>query len=368
MIDVGLDVGLFNGRVEIVADYYRTTTKDLLFQKSLPYATGGYGSSSFKIWTNVGKTRNTGFELAINSRNIVTKDFTWSTSLVWSWNKNEIKDLYGDGKDDIDNGWFIGHPISVIYDYEMEGIWQKDEIERGDHLNHYPEAQPGDVKLRDINGDGKIDPADDKTIQGQTTPKWIGGLTNTFSYKNITLSIFIQTVQGLKRNNSLLAMASDEMGRRNSTLEVGYWSESNPTNEFRSLSKTSNRWGYGFPRDASFTRVKDITLSYQFPAKITKALNINALTISARALSELKTGHTDPETTVNFGVISGGEGRNIVPAEIHMQGEVRSLDHQKALEQANLIRDCFLRESEALHGKAEFYQSRAKIERLLGRR
>lgn len=80
---------------------------------------------------------------------------------------------------------------------------------------------------------------------------------------------------------------------------------------------------------------------------------INALTISARALSELKTGHTDPETTVNFGVISGGEGRNIVPAEIHMQGEVRSLDHQKALEQANLIRDCFLRESEALHGKAE---------------
>lgn len=80
---------------------------------------------------------------------------------------------------------------------------------------------------------------------------------------------------------------------------------------------------------------------------------INALTISARALSELKTGHTDPETTVNFGVISGGEGRNIVPAKIHMQGEVRSLNHQKAQEQANLIRNCFLREAEALHGKAE---------------
>ena len=274
--NVGVDFGFLNNRINGNIDFYTSKTTDLLLQRNLPKISG-YSN----VYMNMGETANKGLEITINSKNISTKDFTWSTSLVWSWNKNEIKDLYGDGKDDLGNRWFIGHPISVIYDYEMEGIWQKDEIERGDHLNHYPEAQPGDVKLRDINGDGKIDPADDKTIQGQTTPKWIGGLTNTFSYKNITLSIFIQTVQGLKRNNSLLAMAGDEMGRRNTTLEVGYWTENNPSNEFRSLSKTSNQKGYGFPRDASFTRVKDITLSYQFPAKITKALNINALTIYA---------------------------------------------------------------------------------------
>jgi hypothetical protein len=163
----------------------------------------------------------------------------------------------------------------------MEGIWQKDEIERGDHLNHDPQAQPGDVKLADLDGDGKITPEGDKKIQGQTTPKWIGGMTNTFTYKNLSLSIFIQTVQGLKRNNSLLAMASDEMGRRNSTTEIGYWTESNPTNEYRSLSKTSNRWGYGFPRSAAFTRIKDITLSYQFPAQICNMLHLNALTVYA---------------------------------------------------------------------------------------
>ena len=274
--NIGVDFGFLNNRINGNIDFYTSKTTDLLLKRNLPKISG-----FSDVYMNIGKTANKGLEITINSKNISTKDFTWSTSLVWSWNKNEIKDLYGDGKDDIDNGWFIGYPISVIYDYEMEGIWQKDEIERGEHLNHYPEAQPGDVKLRDINGDGKIDPADDKTIQGQTTPKWIGGLTNTFSYKNITLSIFIQTVQGLKRNNSLLAMAGDEMGRRNTTLEVGYWTENNPSNEFRSLSKTSNQKGYGFPRDASFTRVKDITLSYQFPAKITKALNINALTIYA---------------------------------------------------------------------------------------
>ena len=274
--NVGVDFGLLNNRINGNIDFYKTNTTDLLLQRNLPKISG-YSN----VYMNMGETANTGLEVTINSKNVSTKDFTWNTSLVWSWNKNEIKDLYGDGKDDLGNRWFIGHPISVIYDYEMEGIWQKDEIERGDHQKQDPQAQAGDVKLRDIDGDGKITPEGDKTIQGQTTPKWIAGLTNTFTYKGISLSIFIQTVQGLKRNNSLLAMASDEMGRRNSTLEVGYWSESNPTNEFRSLSKTSNRWGYGFPRDASFTRIKDITLSYQVPARITQAMHINALTIYA---------------------------------------------------------------------------------------
>ena len=276
--NIGIDFGFLNNRINGNIDFYTSTTTDLLLQRNLPKISG-YSN----VYMNMGKTANKGLEITINSKNIVTKDFTWGTNLVWSWNKNEIKDLYGDEKSDIGNRWFIGEPISVIYDYEMVGIWQKDEIERGDHLNWDPQAQPGDVKLRDVNGDGKIDPNDDKTIQGQTTPKWIGGLTNTFTYKNLSLSIFIQTVQGLKRNNSLLGTASDEMGRRNSPTEIGYWSESNPSNEFRSLSKTSNRWGYGFPCDASFTRIKDVTLSYQFPAQIVNALRISALTVYASA-------------------------------------------------------------------------------------
>ena len=276
--NIGIDFCFLNNRINGNIDFYTSTTTDLLLQRNLPKVSG-YSN----VYMNMGKTANKGLEITINSKNIVTKDFTWGTNLVWSWNKNEIKDLYGDEKSDIGNRWFIGEPISVIYDYEMVGIWQKDEIERGDHLNWDPQAQPGDVKLRDVNGDGKIDPNDDKTIQGQTTPKWIGGLTNTFTYKNLSLSIFIQTVQGLKRNNSLLGTASDEMGRRNSPTEIGYWSESNPSNEFRSLSKTSNRWGYGFPCDASFTRIKDVTLSYQFPAQIINALRISALTVYASA-------------------------------------------------------------------------------------
>lgn len=279
--NIGIDFGILNNRINGNIDFYTSTTTDLLLQRNLPKISG-YSN----VYMNMGKTANKGLEITINSKNIVTKDFTWGTSLVWSWNKNEIKDLYGDEKDDIGNGWFIGEPISVIYDYEMEGIWQEDEIAAGKHLNQDPQAQAGDVKLKDINGDGKIDPNDDKVIQGQTTPKWTAGLTNTFSYKGFTLSIFIQTAQGHKRSNSLLRMAADEQGRRNSTTEVGYWTPENKSNEYRSLSKTSNRWGYTFPRDASYTRIKDVTLSYTFPTQITNLLHLSSLTayVSGRNL------------------------------------------------------------------------------------
>ena len=279
--NIGIDFGILNNRINGNIDFYTSTTTDLLLQRNLPKISG-YSN----VYMNMGKTANKGLEITINSKNIVTKDFTWGTSLVWSWNKNEIKDLYGDEKDDLGNRWFIGEPISVIYDYEMEGIWQEDEIAAGKHLNQDPQAQAGDVKLKDQNGDGKIDPNDDKVIQGQTTPKWTAGLTNTFSYKGFTLSIFIQTAQGQKRNNSLLAMAADEQGRRNSTTEVGYWTPENKSDEYRSLSKTSNRWGYGFPRDASYTRIKDVTLSYAFPTQITNQLHLSSLTayVSGRNL------------------------------------------------------------------------------------
>jgi tonB-linked outer membrane protein, susC/ragA family len=274
--NVGLDFGLWNNRLTGNIDVYFSKTNDLLLKRNLPKVTG-YNT----VYSNMGETANKGVELTLNSRNIVSGDFTWSSNLVFSWNKNEIKDLYGDGQNDLGNRWFLGHPIGVIYDYTMVGIWQEDEIARGDHLNWDPIAEAGDVKLADISGpdgvpDGKIDD-NDRTIKGQTTPKWIGGLTNTFTYKDFTLSIFIQTTQGLKKNNSLIGMAGDEMGRRNTTTEIGYWTPENKSNEWRSLRKNSNKHGYGFPCDASYTRIKDITLSYTFPQRMIQKMGIGGL-------------------------------------------------------------------------------------------
>lgn len=131
--NVGVDFGFLNNRLNGNIDFYTSTTDGLLLLRRLPNLSG-YSDG----YSNMGKTANHGIELTLNSRNIVTKDFTWSSGLVFSWNHNEIRDLYGDKTDDVGNRWFIGQPIGVIYDYEMVGIWQKDEIERGDHLNWNP--------------------------------------------------------------------------------------------------------------------------------------------------------------------------------------------------------------------------------------
>lgn len=273
--NVGIDFSVFNNRINGNLDVYTSKTTGLLLKRNLPKMSG-----FSDVYANMGETQNRGIELTINSKNIVTKDFTWGSSLVFSWNKNEIKDLYGDGKDDLGNRWFIGQPIGVIYDYDMVGIWQEDEIARGDHKNWDPVAEAGDVKLADLNGDGQIND-EDRHVKGQTTPKWIGGLTNTFTYKNFSLSVFIQTTQGLMKNNRLIGMAGDEMGRRNTTTEIGYWTPENQSNQWRSLRKQSNKHGYGFAEDASFTRVKDITLSYVFPEKWMKRVGLGGLTIYA---------------------------------------------------------------------------------------
>ena len=273
--NVGIDFGVLNNRINGNVDLYFARTTDLLLQRNLPKVSG-YSN----VYANMGETRNKGIEFTLNTRNIVTKDFSWSSNLVFSWNKNEIVDLYGDKKDDTGNRWFIGQAIGVVYDYKMLGIWQEDEIARGDHQKWDPIAKAGDPKLQDVNGDGKIDD-NDRMVLGQTTPKWIGGFTNTFTYKNLSLNIFIQTTQGIMLNNALLAMAGDEMGRRNTPTDIGYWTPENKSNQFRSLVKNSNPHGYGFPEKASYTRLKDVTLSYQFPQRICEALHIGNLTVYA---------------------------------------------------------------------------------------
>lgn len=271
--NVGIDFGLFKNRLTGTIDTYKAKTSGILLERNLPDITG-YPN----VYANIGETENRGIELTLNSRNIDIKDFTWQTGLVFSWNKNKIKDLYGDGQDDTGNKWFIGHPIGVIYDYVKEGIWQEEEIENGDHLTVDPTAKAGYYKLKDRDDSKSINADGDKAIQGQTSPKWTGGLTNTFTYKNLSLSVFIQTVQGAKKYNNDLNYA-DEAGRRNTPKEVGYWTPENKSNEWRSLDKNSNPHGYGNPRKANYTRLKDITLSYTFNKQLTDKLRIGGLSM-----------------------------------------------------------------------------------------
>jgi TonB-linked SusC/RagA family outer membrane protein len=267
--NIGVDFALLKNRISGTVDAYNSNTSGLLLSRGLPTITG-YGS----VLDNIGKTNNKGIELTLNTRNVQAGAFRWETTIVYATNKNKIVSLYGDGKDDLGNRWFLGKPIGVIYDYKMTGVWQTGE----DASKQDPGAKPGDLKFADINGDGKIT-ADDKMILGQTAPKWTGGITNTFHYKQLSMSVFFQTAQGMLKNNPDYNYA-DEAGRRNTPAAIGYWTPSNGSQQFQSLAYTNTR-GYGYVHDASYTRLKDVTISYIFTPKMLEKLHLAGLTVYA---------------------------------------------------------------------------------------
>ncbi|RAV98248.1 SusC/RagA family TonB-linked outer membrane protein [Pseudochryseolinea flava] len=276
-----IDFGLFDDRITGSFEVFKSKTEDILLRRALP-GVNGYTD----MWTNLGKMQNVGIELTVSSVNVDKGDFKWETSVNFSTYKNKILELYGDGKDDIGNSWFIGEPLRVIYGYEKIGVWQTDDI--GDYD---PVAKPGDIKFKDqptvdTNGDGRPDAGDgiidakDRVIIGQRNPKWYGGITNTFHYKNFHLSIFIQTSQGGIKRNADLTYA-DEAGRRNLPEGFQYWTPENPGNYWPSLSAYKNYRGYHFAEDWSYVRLKDVRLSYNVPSSFLSRYGVNALTVYA---------------------------------------------------------------------------------------
>lgn len=288
--NLGIDYSILNNRISGSIEVYSTKTKSLLLYRSIP-TVSGYN----RVLDNLGKVANTGFEFSVRSQNVAGGDFKWETALNFSANQNKIVNLYGDRKDDIGNRWFIGHPVNVVYDYKLTGVWQEGENNSGQD----PIANPGDLKFADVNGSKTITD-EDRIILGQTTPKWIGGITNTFHYRNFHLNIFIQTVQGVTKNNPLMDFW-DLGGRQNLPANVGYWTALNKSNTRPAIAYTNSR-SYGYAEDASFTRLKDVTFSYSAPKKILDATRLGGLTlyISGRNLATLtKWKGWDPEVDFN---------------------------------------------------------------------
>ncbi|GEN77228.1 SusC/RagA family TonB-linked outer membrane protein [Chryseobacterium hagamense] len=265
--NIGLDFGFFNRRINGTVEVYKTHTRDLLLSRKIPDITG-----TSSVLDNIGELENKGLDITLNTVNIKTENFKWETGFVFSTFRNKITQLYGDGKDDIANGWFIGRSLGTVYNFDMVGVWQEGE----DSSKWDPTAKPGDLKFRDVNGDGKIT-NEDLTFTGKTLPDWTGSISNTFTYKNISLSIFIDTVQGLLRGNNDISYG-DEIGRRNIPQQVGYWTPENKSNDFPSLTYTNTR-GYWFTQDASYVRLRDIRLTYTFPASLLKNTKIQNMSL-----------------------------------------------------------------------------------------
>lgn len=276
--DFGLEIGLFKNRITATFDYYDSKTYDLLLNRSLP-PTDGVTS----VTQNIAKTRNKGIEIFISSKNLEGRDFKWSTNLTFSRNVEKITELAGGAQSDVLNSWFVGSPVQAFYDYQKIGIWQTGEETEAAKYGQ----KPGDIRVADLNNDGKIDATNDRKIIGTNRPKWSGGLENTFSYKSWDLNVYIFARIGQTIYPDFLRRY-DPQGVANSTTVINYWTPENPSNDYPrpnkniSLASTLYSSSLGYV-DGSYVRLRNITLGYTVPKEVIQKSFVKSLRLYATA-------------------------------------------------------------------------------------
>ncbi|WP_212001950.1 TonB-dependent receptor [Chitinophaga sp. HK235] len=268
--DVGLDFGFFNNRLTGTVDYYKQKTTDLLMPFLLPYS-NGFNS----VLQNVGATSNTGLEVGLSGIVIDNpKGFNWSMDVNFSLNRSKILELMDGKQADIGNGWFVGQPTYVYYDYNKIGIWQTSD--KTDGLGYKP--VPGTIKVEDTNGDKKID-ASDRKILGTPQPDWTAGTTQRFSYKNFELSVVAFARIGGMIRSDFYQNTNTLFGRFNN-LNINYWTPTNPTNDFprpnANQERPVNYQSLAY-FDASFLKIRSISLSYALPEAAVKRMQMQDL-------------------------------------------------------------------------------------------
>ncbi|WP_345955781.1 TonB-dependent receptor [Mucilaginibacter sp. PAMB04168] len=268
-LNVGIDFGLFKGRLTGTIDAYTAKTRDLLLKRQISPVHG-----IDTITQNIGKTANKGIELGLNSINIKSSKFTWTSNANISINRNKIVELYGNGKSDTLNNWFLNKPIDVNFDYTYGGVWQTtDDLSKSPQ----PNTKAGYAKVVDYNNDGKID-ARDKTIIGSRQPDFTWGLGNTLTYKNFSLYVFAQGVVGTSRRNTFLADDVNS-GVRYNTTRKNWWTPTNPTNEYYANDVNANIYGVRIFESDSYLRVKDISLSYNLTGKLLRQIKLSRVKV-----------------------------------------------------------------------------------------
>lgn len=280
----GMDLSLFNNRINFTADVYRSLKKNLLLNVTLPAASGFYSSIE-----NIGELENKGIEFSVYSENIQSKNFQWTTGINISSNHNKVLALNANTVSIFNSNYQItqvGSPISSFYLLHTTGVFQSlDEISKSPLQS--PRVIPGDLKFEDVNGDGKITTAD-KKIVGSPWPDYVWGLDNRFTYKKLTLSISINASHGNDVYCATCETILNDAGVHNQlAIVANRWkSATDPGNgqipmAVRSdyaytLSSTSR---YLF--DGSFVKIRDINLSYLLPQKIMSRLRIQSFSLFA---------------------------------------------------------------------------------------
>ena len=317
-LNLGLNIGLFNNRITAVAEVYNRTTKDLIMRQSIP-TTNGFSS----VVSNVGRVSNKGIELLLNTVNIQTKDFQWTSSINFTKNINKLEELangakfgYSGSNTSPESILAVGHPLKSFLYFQANGIWQlKDSA-----LARTYGAVPGSVRIVDQNKDGKISAGvlgqDDRVILGSQLPNFTLGFTNRVSFKNFDLAVMMYYRNGtMFRNGFMSNYVSDAGG--GARLKLNYWTRNNPSNEMWGMGVAKSFSDALYYEDASFLRIADITVGYNLSREKLQKLGVDRLRLYAQIINpayftKFKGGDPEyngaayqddfPSLTCNFGL------------------------------------------------------------------
>ncbi|MFV0365884.1 MAG: TonB-dependent receptor [Mangrovibacterium sp.] len=293
--NLGVDFSMLRNRVNMTLDWYNTNTKGVIWARDMPITDGGYGPDSpYTMNLNLSETKNSGVELSLNTTNIDKNNFRWTSTLTYTYNKEEITSLQGGDANNIpmdDYFLSLGYPVRSYYQYKLDGIWQLGEEEDAAVFG----AKPGEFKI-DIPGmkkesDGRYSKensegeviyydaenkytasASDYQILGHNTPDWTLGLKNTFEYKGFDLSIFMYMRWGQMIDYDMLGRY-DPTGARNFPTYFNYWTPTNASNDFPAMDASRSMSSYiGSSAinyvDGSYFKIKNITLGYSLPKSL----------------------------------------------------------------------------------------------------
>ena len=342
-INLGVDFSLLKGRINGSVDVYDKLSDGLLMSRRLAIESG-----VTSMQDNVGSVNNRGIEVVLNTVNVQSNNFSWNTTFTFTSNKNKIVSLYGKKEDVVGEARFIGQPISVIYDYRVLGIWTDQEYRDQKTVYDNHSAIPGEAKVADINGDNRLT-ADDRTILGTPFPDWVGSVLSNFRFKNWDLSIFVNTRQGMFVLDQFSRVYRDMAGR--STLKakdfkyyvpagvpMPDWdnfvmdANGNPI-DIRFKTTTTETLDAEYPnyqnnagpfygnnayyKDASFVKVKNITLGYTFNRSIFERAGISRFRVYANVLNPFvftKYDGYDPEYATTS--VNGGNGPSTITYQL----------------------------------------------------
>jgi len=325
--NVGIDFGMFNSRIDLSVDFYQKQTKDLLLQPSVPAIIGGNGWDDIATpMTNIGRVRNRGVDISLNTAPVQTRDFQWNSNLVISVNRNKVLAMDANNTPIYGNiDWYsefqtataimVGQPMGVFYGFLTDGLFvNKEDIEQWavqvddgtghNKIDRNSGVWIGDIRFKDLDGDGYITDKD-QTVIGDPNPSFTFGFTNNFTYKNWTLGIVLNGSVGGQilnytrvKTEGMTSLWDNQSRRVNDRAKLWYY-DGDPNNTdvsnlyvLNNISSTLPRWSTTdvnrnnrmsnrWLEDASFLRIANLSLSYTFPERWMKKIHFTSLKLYA---------------------------------------------------------------------------------------